>query len=248
MKSSDRPSLSERRGATTLWRIVARALEAEIHEGKWPPSARLPSEFELASRFDVHRNTVRRALSVLRERNIIRVEQGKGAFVKERLVVHTIGATSRMSATLESIHRVGERQYAGSDRVRLDKDLARNLRLTLHHFAQKIETITVVEGTIISATSSYFPLPRFAGIEEFIRESGSFTAAWKQYGVTRYQRLETTITSAALSSADARLFGKPRGQPVTILTNINIDVDGQPIVWSRQRILPQYMELIVKFK
>ncbi|MGX5806006.1 phosphonate metabolism transcriptional regulator PhnF [Bradyrhizobium sp. Arg314] len=248
MEPSYRPSLSERRGATTLWRMVARALESEIQEGKWPPSARLPSEFELATRFDVHRNTVRRALSVLRERNIVRVEQGKGAFVKERLIVYPVGATSRLTATLESMHRVGERRYVGSDRVRLDKDLARNLRLTLHHFAQRIDTVTVVDDAIIDATSSYFPLPRFEGIEDFVRESGSFTAGWKQYGVAHYRRLETRITSAALSSADAKLFGRPRGQPVTIFTNINVDMDGQPIVWSRMRLLPQFMELAVKFE
>lgn len=247
MTSIEKPNLSERRGATTLWRIVARALEQEIYSGKWPPSARLPSEFELADRFNVHRNTVRHALSVLRERNLIRVEQGRGAFVKERLVVHRLGATTRLSTYLEEVHRIGERRFLGSDRVRIDKELGRHLLLTANHFARRVDTMTLVDGAAIALSSNYFPLPRFEGIENLIRDTGSLTAAWKEYGVTQYRRLESRITSIALSKADAAILARPRGQPATLVTNINVDADDKPIVWSSMRILPQYMELVVKF-
>lgn len=247
MNLPDRPSLAARRGATTLWRMVSRSLEVEIQEGSLSPGARLPSEFELATRFEVHRNTIRRALSVLRDRNLIRVEQGRGAFVKERLVVHELGATTRLNATLSSIHRMGERRFIATSRVRLDRDVARSLQTAPGQFARRVDTVTVVDGTVIATTSSFFPLPRFEGIERSIKETGSFTAAWKKYGIEHYQRLEVRVSSAALSRADAMILGRPRGQPVTVLTNVNVDAEGKPIVWSKMRILPQHMELTVKF-
>ncbi|WP_190242118.1 phosphonate metabolism transcriptional regulator PhnF [Bradyrhizobium algeriense] len=240
--------LQERRGATSLWRLVERALEQEIRAGTWAPGNRLPTEFELAARFDVHRNTVRHALSSLRKRNLLRIEQGRGAFVKERVVRHHIGPTSRLSAAIRDIYRAGERRILGFSRVRAEEDLGRDLRLDSSHFARKVDTITVVDGLAVAVASSYFPLPRFEGIEQVIVETGSFTEAWRRYGVNTYKRYETRISAIALSKADAEWLGLPPRQPILLVTNINVDVSGTPIVVSRMRVAPRHMELVVTFE
>ncbi|MDE5447015.1 phosphonate metabolism transcriptional regulator PhnF [Bradyrhizobium sp. CSA207] len=242
-----KPTLQLRRGATSLWRLVERAIEQEIRAGTWVPGARLPTEFELAARFDVHRNTIRHALSSLRERDVLRIERGRGTFVKERMVRHHIGPTSRLSSALRDIHRVGERRFLASSRVRADRELGRELRLDRGHFARKVDTLTVVDGLAVAVASSYFPLPRFEGIEQIIVETGSFSEAWRRYGVNTYKRQETRISAIALSKPDAEWLGLPRRQPIIQVTNINVDADGIPIVLSRMRVAPQHMELVVKF-
>ncbi|WP_420965418.1 phosphonate metabolism transcriptional regulator PhnF [Bradyrhizobium sp. B120] len=244
----DRPSsLYARRGATSLWRIVVESIRRDIIGGTYKPGERLPTETELAAIFGVHRNTVRRAFAVLKERDYVRIEQGRGTFVKERIVRHRLGPNTRLTTSLRDLDRVGERRFVRSVRVRPDKDLARDLRLPQGQFARRVDTLSVIDGIATWVASSYFPLPRFEGIEAFIEGTGSFTESWKHFGILEYQRFEARISAGPLSQADSLLLGLPRRQPVIMITNINVDVEGIPIVVSRTRVAPQHMELVIRF-
>jgi GntR family transcriptional regulator, transcriptional repressor for pyruvate dehydrogenase complex len=56
-------------------------LIAAILGGDHPPDSQLPPEGKLAELFDVSRLTVREAVKALRNKGIVRVEQGRGTFV-----------------------------------------------------------------------------------------------------------------------------------------------------------------------
>ncbi|MCG7505436.1 phosphonate metabolism transcriptional regulator PhnF [Mesorhizobium retamae] len=244
---SEMATLNDRRGASTLWRIVAEGLERDIRTGRLKPGERLPTEFDLAESYDVHRNTIRRAMTVLRDRELVRIEQGRGTFVKERKVRHHLGSKTRLTAALRDLDRVGERRFAGSQRMRVTADLSKDLKVARNRFVRKVETLTVVDDIVVSIASSYFPLPRFEGIEQLIEQTGSFTESWSQLGVNDYQRRESRISAIALSKKDAELLSMPRFHPVIFITNINVDDKDMPIVVSHTRIAPQHMELVVRF-
>ena len=67
-----------------LWRQIAAELEQEISGRRFPPGGRLPTEHELAVRFDVNRHTLRRAVSALEEQGLVRIEQGRGTYCARR--------------------------------------------------------------------------------------------------------------------------------------------------------------------
>ncbi|MGY8681758.1 phosphonate metabolism transcriptional regulator PhnF [Bradyrhizobium sp. UFLA05-153] len=246
--NQDRPSsLYARRGATSLWRIVVEAIRKDITGGTYKPGERLPTETELAATFGVHRNTVRRAFAVLKERDYVRIEQGRGTFVKERIVRHRLGPKTRLTASLRDMDRVGERRFVRSARVRVDRDLARDLRLPQGQFARRVDTLNVIDDVAVSVAASYFPLPRFEGIETLIERTGSFSESWKHFDILDYRRFETRISAGSLSQADSILLALPRRQPVILITNINVDAEGVPIVVSKTRVAPQHMELVIRF-
>jgi DNA-binding GntR family transcriptional regulator len=60
---------------------VADDIAAKIESGDFPAGSRLPSEAELAERYEVAKMTVRRALEVLRERGMVRTLHGRGSVV-----------------------------------------------------------------------------------------------------------------------------------------------------------------------
>ncbi|WP_238367284.1 FadR/GntR family transcriptional regulator [Mesobacterium pallidum] len=62
-------------------RIVVDTLIARVQSGDYPTESRLPSERALAAELGVSRNTVREALDVLEQREMIRRRQGSGSFV-----------------------------------------------------------------------------------------------------------------------------------------------------------------------
>jgi GntR family transcriptional regulator, transcriptional repressor for pyruvate dehydrogenase complex len=60
--------------------LVARLISA-VAAGEHPPGSRLPPEDTLATRYTVSRLTLREAVKVLRDKGVLRVEQGRGTFV-----------------------------------------------------------------------------------------------------------------------------------------------------------------------
>jgi DNA-binding GntR family transcriptional regulator len=70
--------------ATPVYRQVAAILRDRITRGVWAPDRRLPSEPDLEAEFEVSRDTVRRALDVLRDEELIVTVKGRGSFVRPK--------------------------------------------------------------------------------------------------------------------------------------------------------------------
>ncbi|MER7968679.1 GntR family transcriptional regulator [Streptomyces sp. NPDC096080] len=73
-------------GKQPKYQQVADALRREIDNGTYGPGCKLPSEAELALRFDASRNTVRSGLSVLVGQGLISSSQGLGYEVRRHEV------------------------------------------------------------------------------------------------------------------------------------------------------------------
>src|SRR3954470_19921543 len=71
----------DREGAA--YRQLAGILRDRIRSGALPVGQRMPSEKDLHDEFGLARETVRRALAVLRAEGLIDVRQGHGTFVAE---------------------------------------------------------------------------------------------------------------------------------------------------------------------
>lgn len=116
--------------------IAARLLD-EIIDGRYPPGSPLPPEWELADREQASRLTIREAVRILRQKNVVTVVRGRGTFVQPRqrwspLDPAVLGAlardpdalTERLRALLEarSLVEVGVAELAAARRT--DPDLA----------------------------------------------------------------------------------------------------------------------------
>jgi DNA-binding transcriptional regulator YhcF (GntR family) len=87
-----------------LHQQISARLREEITSGALEPHARLPSEQELGSRFDVSRVTVRRALQTLEADGLIYRRQGLGSFVCDRRVPHGL---VRLTDFAQDLQRAG---------------------------------------------------------------------------------------------------------------------------------------------
>ena len=64
-----------------LYRQIKHLLMESLGRGEWMPGAAIPSETELATRFQVSQGTVRKAIDELASENLLVRRQGKGTFV-----------------------------------------------------------------------------------------------------------------------------------------------------------------------
>lgn len=68
---------------TNLSERIAEDIRNKILDRTYPPSTRLPNEYELAEKYDVCRYTIREAIKKLVAIGLVKVERGKGTFVNE---------------------------------------------------------------------------------------------------------------------------------------------------------------------
>lgn len=85
------PRVSRRRVSSE----VVDHLEQRIVNGDLPEGSRLPSEKDLGISFGVSRNVIREALKTLEERGLVRIENGKGAYVTTPSEERVRGAIAR---------------------------------------------------------------------------------------------------------------------------------------------------------
>ncbi len=75
--------------------LVADQIEEAIVDGSYPVDSQLPSEQQLANQFGVSRNVVREAFKFLKERGLIAILNGSGAYVSRPSAGPTSDALGR---------------------------------------------------------------------------------------------------------------------------------------------------------
>jgi GntR family transcriptional repressor for pyruvate dehydrogenase complex len=100
------PTLPENNGNSRLHEQVMRTLLDEIARGKYSPGERLPPEMELARQFGVSRGVVRELLRSLKDRGVIVVVHGRGAWVKPTAEWNVLD-TDVLAALMPTVASVG---------------------------------------------------------------------------------------------------------------------------------------------
>ncbi|MEQ8356143.1 MAG: phosphonate metabolism transcriptional regulator PhnF [Kiloniellaceae bacterium] len=236
----------QRRAGVALWRQIAESLEQDIKERVFKPGQRLPTEAELAERFSVNRHTVRRSTGYLEQEGVLRVEQGRGTFVQERVVHFKLGKRTRFSENILKQSRIPSGELVRALVLAADENVARSLRIRKGAPVVLIESINKVDGRPMSVVAHHFPARRFPDMIEVYRRARSVTKALAHYGIDDYTRKETRITARLPSGSESRLLELPRSQPVLVTESVNIDGDGRAIEFGWGRMAAERAQLVVQ--
>ncbi|MEQ4723152.1 GntR family transcriptional regulator [Nonomuraea sp. B19D2] len=72
----------DREGPVPPYRQVAAAIRRRIELGEIPPGRRIPSLVEMEAEFGVARDTLRKAVQVLKDEGLVETVKGMGVYVK----------------------------------------------------------------------------------------------------------------------------------------------------------------------
>ncbi len=234
----------ERNAGIALWRQIAQAIEGEITSGVYAAGTRLPTEAQLAERFGVNRHTLRRAMSSLQDRGLIRVEQGRGTFVQDDVYDHMVQRRTRFSENVARLGRNPGGRLLRGEHMPSDAVVARGLGLRPGELVLLIEVVHAVDHRPLTVTGHYFPARRFEGLIDAYRETGMINEALKRYGIEEYFRRQTRVSARLPSAPDARNLNMPRTQPIVVAESVNVDKDGVPFEFSISRCAGQRMQFV----
>ena len=239
------PSPVHRRAGVTVWRQIADTLEREIREHRYQASGSLPSETVLSGRFGVNRHTLRRALAALREDGLIRIEQGRGAFVQSEWIDYTLARRTRYSENvLRNQLQPARHMLAGRDEA-ATPTVARALAVLKVSRVLVAELLQLAGEQPLGTATMYFPAARFAGLLDRLSAGETVSNALQALGVADYSRVSSRITTQLPDEALARTLRQPRTRPVLHVESVDADADGIPVKYGVAVFSGDRVQLVV---
>jgi GntR family transcriptional regulator len=143
-------------------------LRESIVDGRLGSGERLPSENELARRYETSRPTVRRALALLKAEGLVTTEQGRGVFVRStpqvRLLLsganfrrHRRAGVSGFNAQVAEQGQVPEQRLLEVARLPATKEVAQRLGIADDAEVVVRRRLFVVNGEPVALCDSYYP-------------------------------------------------------------------------------------------
>src|SRR5690606_23219620 len=129
---TDRGQVAERAASSAafspLYQQIKGLLLQSLDRGDWKPGEAIPSELELAARFQVSQGTVRKAIDELAAENLLLRRQGKGTFVDTHYEAKVRFRFLRLTYD-DGKQAVSGSQILGCQRVKAPGDIAALLEL-----------------------------------------------------------------------------------------------------------------------
>lgn len=144
------------------YEYVADSLSEEIKTGYYPNGAFLPTEEKLTEIYSVSRQTVRKALSILEEKDLIEKKQGSGSVVKKRNPAADSGKVYVIATYIDDYIFPG--QLRGVEEVLSKNNFSAILSATRNQICNErriLEDILrdPVAGILVEGTKTAFPNP-----------------------------------------------------------------------------------------
>lgn len=215
---------------------VANQLRDAINRGEHKPGEALPSESQLVERFGLSRVTIRQAVGVLRAEGLVRVEHGRGAFVRpaqpvmslRRTRLRTPGARGFM-ADMQAQNRP---YWVRTDIRRGPAPDAVAQRLKIEPGADVLLRDRAIgeEGDpALQLATSYYPA---ALVEEIPRlgerDTGRGASALIEERGYQLHRVES-VNARMPTPEQARQLELPPGVPVLRLIRVTFDQNARPV-------------------
>lgn len=218
-----------------LYLQIRELLTRSLDAGEWKPGDAIPSEFELADRYNVSQGTVRKALDVLAAENIVVRRQGKGTYV----ATHTeeISSVFRFLRIRrdDEIDEYPKSRFADLRRAKASVEIARALQLRPGEAVIVLRRVLEFEGQPVVLDEITLPAALFKGLTRARYEAydGSTYGFFEtQFGV-RMVRAEERIKAIAADATTGGFLRVPANSPLLAVERVAFTYGDRPVEWRR---------------
>ena len=203
---------------TIKYQFVANVLENDILQGKFQANEKLPTEEELMRKFQVSRNTIRRALKMLVDQGYVYQVQGSGLFLREFSRPGCITIRKMQGLTKELAGKNMNSRIIELSLVLADEKLASKMKCELGDSLYYIKRLRFVNGEPLVLEEAYYNKTLVPYLNAEIAESSIY-----RY-ITEDLRLkigfaDKLIYCEKLSKEDGLHLNLPEGDPTLIVEN-----------------------------
>lgn len=230
-----------------LYAQIIDGLREEIRSGQLSQGSRLPTERELAEKYDVSIITIRRAMEELCKQGLVVRKQGKGTFVctskmKKSVQTNSLGFSEMCEANGDA---PGAKVICAEIVVPHDREVVETLGLKPGEQAVHLCRLRMVNDRPLVIEKNYYPM-KYAGLLSLdLEHDSTYRYLREVVGVTPIsQRMVMRIVRA--DAKTAKLLCVPRNTPQLQMVGLVTDLDGIPIHTSYQLGYGEEFDIVVR--
>lgn len=202
----------------------------ELTAGLAPGSA-VPTERELAERFETSRTTIRQAIAELVVEGRLERTQGRGTFVARPKLMQVRQLTSFSNDLQAQGRRPGSLTLQIGEQP-ADDEVSAALEIAPGTSVHRVERLRTAAEEKIAHEIAYLtgPLPELA--EQLALRGSLYLTLSEAYGI-QLASVEDVVETALADPVEADLLGVETGQPMLLVHRTGRDADGRPVEWTR---------------
>lgn len=224
-----------------LYEQIKLLITRGLADGEWAPGEAIPSEMELARRYQVSQGTVRKAIDELVMENYLVRRQGKGTFV----ATHTDDGTVYRFLNLLPLE--GEREYphsrfVGFGRGKADAQVAKGLQLSPGSGVVLLRRVLEFSGKPVVYDDIRLPATLLKGISSAMIEDhvnahkGTLYSLYETQYFIRIISAQERIRATLADETTAPLLNVAIGAPLLCIERVAFSYGKQPVEWRKSYV------------
>jgi GntR family transcriptional regulator len=229
------------RDGVPRYRQLADIIRGAIEDGLLADNELLPSERELAEKYDLSRDTVRKSVRYLEERGVLYSDHGRGTFVSPSIV-------RRMTRSIDSFsqdtkNRGGEpgQRILSLEVVAASMGLAGVLGVEPGEQLTRVRRVRLIDGAPVGLHDGYYKLPKQGRLDRAKLEKAQslYRLLMEDFKFAPAEAVENLHASSA-DPEDAKVLGIAVGSPLLICERVTLSDRREPIEYCIMKYLSTY--------
>ena len=221
----------DRESAQPVYAQLADILRQQIGSGVFRPGDRLPSEGMLVRTYGVSPMTVRRAINLLIDQDVVSTSRGRGTFVKAvqlgRAAFDLRGLQQMFGDASSTTVRLIEARF-----VKADDRTARKLQVDAGDYAIYIRRLLLTSDEPAFYHRAYLIYDPARPIVESELEVTVLQGLFDGTGSQLIKRGELSMEATLLSEEETAILQVPQPAPGLLLEHTFFDFDDKPVSWG----------------
>jgi len=177
-----------------LYVQVADWLENMIKKERYQVGTKLPSEGELAQKFQLNRNTIRQAISLLVQKGFVEKQKGVGTFIREKtpsLAIHQLSKIVSFSDDFNLNKVELEDRIILKKKIIAGEELAEKLDIKPKDYAVKIERVRIANKTPMIFERQFYSFKDFGDLLEIEIKGSMYQILINNFNVNLDHSIQT---------------------------------------------------------
>jgi GntR family transcriptional regulator len=197
-----------------VYRRLYSELKQRIRDGVYEPGTLLPSEPALEKDFSVSRTTIRKAMEILANEGLVRVQQGKGTEILNPSTSQQLKQISSVTETLTQKGYLVTTRAMHIESVIPPEPVRSELQIANNSKVFKLQRVQLADGQPLAIVTNYLNENFVPGFGRFLNSfTGLYGLLEREYGIVLDHAVERLYAEAA-SFTEANILDIPVSSPL----------------------------------
>ncbi|CAA7600774.1 GntR bacterial regulatory protein HTH signature [Acididesulfobacillus acetoxydans] len=213
---------------------LAKLIREQIRRGEFKPGEALPTEIEIANRYEISRMTVRRSIAELVSEGMVYALQGKGTFVASPKLDNVVFELNNFNREMAQRGLNFKTTLLQAKILRADDELKERFRLGEGtHRILHFRTVTAAEDERLSLENKYIIYTKSKPLLESELNDPTLPGLIASHSDYLPVSAKKVLKAVVATNEEAALLGIAAGSPLFLVETTVFDPDLKPVGWSK---------------